>query len=215
MPSAEWIVAAAAGIATRWLVLAVVWHVYLAGILVALSRHAPRSSRVLATLLIAPVVSVSGLAWFSGNPFNGAVFAALALLMSGLARRLTPARPVVSSTPSLVSGAALVAYAWTYPHFLAPMPWTTYLVAAPFGLLPCPTLAAVIGITLMVRTLQQRAWSLTVGAAGLIYGLIGIVSLGVTLDMGLLAGAVALIIGTILQPAAGTGHRAPAAQFSH
>jgi len=31
----------------------------------------------------------------------------------------------------------------------------------------------------------------------------------------LLAGAVALIIGTILQPAAGTGHRAPAAQFSH
>jgi hypothetical protein len=89
-------------------------------------------------------------------------------------------------------GAALVAFGWTYPHFLPGHHWTVYTYAAPFGLLPCPTLAAVIGLTLVVGMLRSKAWSLTLAAAGFAYGAMGVFSLNVTLDYGLLAGATLL-----------------------
>jgi hypothetical protein len=76
-----------------------------------------------------------------------------------------------------------------YPHFLETDRWTAYTYAAPLGLIPCPTLAAVIGLTMIRGPFASKPWSLTLAAAGLIYGAIGVVRLGVRLDIALLVGA--------------------------
>ena len=90
MPSPEAILSLAATTANEYRMLAMGWHVFL-------GTH-PRRTACLAgaprivslvTLLWAPVLSVSAVAWASGNPFNGATFAALALLQIGLATRLS------------------------------------------------------------------------------------------------------------------------------
>ena len=89
------------------------------------------------------------------------------------------------------AGAAMIAFAWTYPHFLAGSS-TWYLVAAPLGLVPCPSLAAAIGFALLGGGLGSRASSLTLASLGLFYGLFGVLRLGVLLDVGLVLGAAAL-----------------------
>ncbi len=87
----------------------------------------------------------------------------------------------------------MVALGWVYPHFLATDSFLPYLYAAPVGLLPCPTLLAVTGLALILRGLDCRPWSLTLGAVGLFYGLFGALRLGVVIDGTLILGAGALI----------------------
>jgi hypothetical protein len=143
-------------------------------------------------LLAAPVVSVSAVAWAAGNPFNGTTFAVLALLLIGIARALPEEAVDIASRTVLLPGAVLIAFGSTYPHFLAANHWTAYIYAAPFGLLPCPTLSAVIGLTLVLGLWQSQSWGLTLAIAGGIYGVIGVFALGVVLDYGLVAGALLL-----------------------
>jgi hypothetical protein len=88
---------------------------------------------------------------------------------------------------------SLAVFGWFYPHFLATDRWIAYAYAAPLGLLPCPTLSAVIGITLILDFLGSRSWALTLAAAGLVYGVIGVFALGVMLDYALVAGALAAL----------------------
>ena len=140
----------------------------------------------------APLLSVSAAAWVLGNPFNGTVFVALFLVVLRLACRLST-DPVRFGTPILATfGAMLVAFGWGYPHFLETDRWMTYAYAAPLGVLPCPTLSAVIGATLILGLLSAE-WSLTLAAAGLAYGAVGVFVLGVQLDYALLAGALLLV----------------------
>ena len=87
----------------------------------------------------------------------------------------------------------LVAFGWGYPHFLETDRWMTYAYAAPLGVLPCPTLSAVIGATLIFGLLGSVTWSITLAAFGLVYGVIGVFVLGVQLDYALLAGALVLV----------------------
>jgi hypothetical protein len=100
-----------------------------------------------------------------------------------------------ASSWSLVAGAALVAFGWMYPHFVETDTWVTYTYAAPFGILPCPTLSVVIGMTLMFAGHSAR-WSAPLVVAGAVYGLIGVFSLHVALDVWLLVGAT-LLGGTV------------------
>jgi len=197
MPSTESILQLAVTIANDWTVLAIAWHVLLGTLLLALIVGWRPSNRVAGYLLVTPHLSVSALAWESGNPFNGTVFVALALAMIVLARRLST-RPVELSSPFLVAAGVLVtAFGWAYPHFLSADRWTVYLYASPFGLLPCPTLAGVTGVTLVLDLLGSKSWSLALSAAGVTYGVMGVAMLGVTLDYGLLAGAVVLGLGAL------------------
>lgn len=69
-----------------------------------------------------------------------------------------------------------------------------YLYAAALGLIPCPTLSDVNGIGLMTAGLGLLPWMLIISAAGIFYGVIGAVSLGVALDWVLLAGAVLMLL---------------------
>jgi hypothetical protein len=51
----------------------------------------------------------------------------------------------------------------------------------------------VIGVALVVDGLGSRAWALLLAGAGLFYGVFGVARLGVTLDVGLIVGAVGLL----------------------
>lgn len=62
------------------------------------------------------------------------------------------------------------------------------------GLIPCPTLAMVIGLAMIGGGLGSRAWSYTLAGFGLFYGVFGVARLGVVLDLPLIAGAVALAV---------------------
>jgi hypothetical protein len=192
MPSPETILDGAASIANGWRTLAIGWHALLGTLVIALLIGWRPSNRLAGNLFAAPLLSVSALAWASGNPFNGATFAALALFLIGIATRLSKEPVNVASPLLLLLGTVLVAFGWTYPHFLTADHWTAYTYAAPFGLLPCPTLSAVIGLTLVFGMLRSKLWSMTLAAAGFAYGAIGVFTLGVTLDYGLLAGATML-----------------------
>ena len=151
------------------------------------------SNRVAGSVLSAPFLSVSAAAWFWGNPFNGTPFAALSVLLLALASRLSK-DPVRFGAPILATlGAMLVAFGWGYPHFLETDRWMTYAYAAPLGVLPCPTLSAVIGPTLILGLLGSAGWSFTLAAAGLMYGTLGVFVLGVQLDYVLLAGTLVLV----------------------
>lgn len=186
-------------IANGWRSLAIFWHVVFAAGLIALSVGWRPGRRLFGTLLALPLASVSLVAWLSGNPFNGTTFAAIAVMVAGLALRLarTPIR--VSASWLLVPGILLVALGYAYPHFLQTDTWITYLYAAPLGVIPCPTLSAVVGIALVVRGLGSHRWSLVLAGSGMLYGLVGWFHLGVTIDAALLVGATLLAIVAVFR----------------
>ena len=191
MPSSEAILAGLTTIANEWRGVAVLWHGFVAVVLLAIAVRRDLSNRFVSALLVVPLVSVSALAWASHNPFNGAAFAALSLVLAAIAHGLRgPFR--IASWPVALAGGILIAFGWTYPHFLETRHWSEYLIAAPLGLLPCPTLSAVSGLTLIAGGRRSIAWNLTLAGACLLYGVIGVLRLAVEMDTALLASAVAL-----------------------
>ena len=192
MPSPEAVLTGLTTTANEWRSVAIVWHVLLAAFALGLLAGWRPSERLAAALLAAPFLTVSAGAWASDNPFNGTIFALLALVLIGAARRLPRGEVSFAPAPLVAAGASLVLYGSTYPHFLQTGTWTAYLYAAPFGLLPCPTLSVAIGFTLMLGLFRSRLWCWALVAAGIAYGAIGVWRLGVVLDYGLLAGAALL-----------------------
>lgn len=199
MPSPDVILVWASAVANDWRSFAIVWHVALAALCVALLIGWRPSARLLGGLLTLPFVSVSALAWASGNPFNGLAFAILVAALARGSTRLTTSSVERASSVSFAAGILLMVLGATYPHFLRTDAWATYLYAAPLGLLPCPTLSAVIGVTLMFGALRSIAWTGPLLLAGLLYGVIGVFSLRVTLDAGLLVGAALLALSAGIQ----------------
>jgi hypothetical protein len=203
MPSANEILQSLSIIANEWRVLACGWHFVFATLGLAVLGGARPSRRLVAMLLISPVLSISVLAWASANPFNGIVFAILAIGLASSALSVQPGPIAFGSRPMVVLGAGLIGFGWTYPHFLEARGWTSYLYEAPLGLIPCPTLSMLVGVSLVWRSFDSSAWASTLAAAAIAYGLIGVFALGVTIDGALLAGGLVLGGGA----AAGRGRR--------
>jgi pimeloyl-ACP methyl ester carboxylesterase len=179
-------------IANEAFVYAVLWHVLVGAAAAALWLGWRPSPRLVGGLLCVPVVSVSGFAWASGNPFNGSSFAVLTVLLGWMAWR-TPKGAVTSSRRwTTALGGLLVAFAWSYPHFLVGRPALAYLVGAPLGLIPCPTLSLVIGVGLIGYGPHTKGWSFVLAAAGVFYALFGALRLGVVIDLALLTGSIAI-----------------------
>lgn len=200
MPATQQILHGLTIIANQWLWLAVAWHVCFAVLVVILMLGVRPSARVLGVLLGLPLFSVSTLAWVTGNPFNGTFFAMAGVAAMTVAIR-APERNVRPSVRwAVIMGALLLSFGWVYPHFLATGSFLTYLYAAPLGLIPCPTLSAVIGLGLVFGGLASRAWSLIMGVTGAFYGIFGAVRLGVSLDWVLMAGSVALVAAVAVKP---------------
>jgi hypothetical protein len=92
----------------------------------------------------------------------------------------------------------MVIFGLVYPHFLENGSPVRYLVAAPTGLVPCPTLSLVIGLALIFSGFHSQATMLILVVAGLFYGIFGAFRLGVTLDLFLLFGTVSLLFQYLL-----------------
>src|SRR6188474_906034 len=191
MPTPDAILAGAVAIANDWRWLAIAWHAVFIGAVIGTWWRRP-ITRTVATLMSAPVISVSALAWWSGNPFTGTLFAGLALLMAFVARRLQSTPMVAGPSADAAAGVVLATFGLVYPHFLRAESWVEYVYAAPFGLVPCPTLTVLVGVSLLAGSFGSRPWAAIIAGASLIYGVIGVAVLGVWIDVVLITGALVL-----------------------
>lgn len=203
MATVESILSWATAVANDWRWLAMWWHIALAALASALVRGFYPTRRLLGFMLALPVISVAVLAGISRNPFNALSFTVLAVLLVRAASCLPLTTVMPASSGWVLAGAGLLAFGWTYPHFLITDSWTAYVYASPFGLLPCPTLSVVIGITVMYGGLHSMTWSVPLCAAGFVYGLIGVFILEVSLDIWLLSGSTLLGVMVAVDRAGG------------
>jgi len=191
MPDRSEILAGLSLIANRAEVVAIFWHAALAVLGAATLLGRPPSRRLLTLGLSAPLASVALCALYYGNPFNAGVFGVSTLAAALLALRAATGPLSAASGWTQVLGGTLVVFGWIYPHFLQG-PALKYLYAAPLGVIPCPTLSAVIGITLLGNGLVAGSWSRLLASLGALYAVFGALRLGVTIDLVLLAGAFGL-----------------------
>jgi hypothetical protein len=199
MPASSAILDSVTVIANDWRALAIGWHVYFLAALLLWDFTGRRlTTRSAMCLLIAPVASVSAVAWIAMNPFNGMAFATLAVALVAIAVSLPRTEIQIASAPMLATGLVLFVFGAVYPHFIVVDHWLAYTFAAPLGLLPCPTLLAVIGVTLMLRRFESTAWSIVLTTAGWFYGIVGVFALEVMLDYALIAAASVLAVATIM-----------------
>ena len=194
MPTTAQILEDLRTVANDWWVLAVLWHGYFGVIVCALLLGARPVRRTVGVALALPFLSVSVIAWLTGNPFNGTTFALLTVGLFGIAVRLNPDPVRIGSRWSVAAGSIMVIFGWYYPHFLDAPSGVSFLYAAPTGLIPCPTLSIVIGVALVVSGLQSRPWCLVVGIMGMSYGLFGAIRLGVNIDWTLVAGSLFILV---------------------
>jgi hypothetical protein len=204
MPSAETILTGLTAIANDWRGLAIGWHAWLAVLGVALAGGWRPSIRTAGSLLAAPLTSVSALAWASGNPFNGLTIGALTVVLVVALFHASNEPIRFDSASWLARGGALIVFGAIYPHFVRADSPAAYVIAAPFGLLPCPTLAVVIGTTVALANLNTGPWSAALLAAGSLYGTVGVFWLGVQLDWGLFVGTA--LLGAKVVPESTAAH---------
>ena len=185
------ILTAATTIANEWRALAAAWHIVVAALAVVAWRRRIDGRSIAALLALMPF-SVATMAAWSGNPFNAAMFAAVGLAMVALSATSISAPLNVDAGRYGASGATMCAVGWVYPHFLDGPAWQ-YLYAAPLGLLPCPTLAFLVGVSLLANSFGSKTWSILVGSLGLFYGVTGVFALRVAIDWFLVAGGAVLL----------------------
>jgi hypothetical protein len=193
MPPSDRILSELARIANDASTVAIAWHLVLLVALIGLGAGWRPSKRFAGLLLTLPLLSSAVMAALYGNPFNAGVMGLVSAVLMLRAARLPNTQVTASPRALLGVGAALVTFGWVYPHFLRTDSAWQYVVAAPVGLVPCPSLAIAIGLAIAGRGLGDRQWSLTLALAGLFYGLFGSFRLGVWLDLALAAGAGVLI----------------------
>ena len=203
MPAPAGILEQLANAANDYRAIAIVWHVAVALATGMLARGWRPSQRALGAWLVLPLASVVLVSAAIGNPFNAVVLSATAVALALVATGMPPSRVQRGALWSTLTGVALVGLGLVYPHFLrGPSPFA-YLVAAPFGIVPCPTLAFAVGVTLAAGGLGSRLWCAVLGAVALFYGLFGALVLGVRLDFALAAGALALAPFALVRRATG------------
>lgn len=194
MPRPDSILANLTLIANDAVTASIAWHALTLLAVLALVFGWRPSRRLAGVLVAAPIASAGVVAFAYGNPFNGLLLGALAAALVGIASRMGSERAARGPAATTAVGVVMIAFGWLYPHFLTFGPVTRYLVAAPMGLIPCPTLSLVIGFALLAGGLGSRAWSIVLAVVGLFYGLFGAARLGVRLDVALVGGAAALLV---------------------
>jgi len=197
MPTPMEILAGLAETAQRFGYAAVLWHLAIFGLVVALVAGWRPSMRTAATMLVAPLVSVAALALVMWSPFNAAVFSVVAWLTLAIGWRFGSNDVQIGKRWQIIAGTITIAFGWFYPHFVDSDSPVSYFYRAPTGLLPCPTLALVIGFSVLFAGFGSPAWSMTLAIVGLFYGLFGAFRLGVRIDLVLGVGALALAVVAI------------------
>lgn len=202
MPSPVAILEGLARSANAFVALALAWHLVLVLVLAAQWKQVlTLTRRGVALLLILPLASVSAVAWWSRNPFNAALFALLSAGLAMSALRLPAAALASGPRWARGVGALGLVYAIGYPHFVTVSAGWQYLLLAPVGVVPCPSLALLCAGTLLAG-LRAPRWALLGALAAAFYALLGALWLGVWLDLGLLALAALTVAraGSALRP---------------
>jgi len=173
--------------------LAIAWHLVIGAALLSLFGNWRPSERTFAWGLSALALSVAISAALVANPFNAISFTILAAVLA-----VTRRAGIMPTSPSKQRwvAAALIVYGGLYPHFLH-APAIAYVAAAPVGVIPCPTLAMLAGLALLANV-QSRSVLLALAVWSLVYGAIGLLWLGVLLDLGLTVAFGALLARSFL-----------------
>lgn len=194
MPTPVEILNGLAYAANQFTTLSIIWHVILLILVVLLIIGKKINIKTIAALLAIFLLSVGVIAVYTHNPFNAIMFAVAALLFGIYTLKFKPEPAGLSWDIVPVIGLVMFLFGFIYPHFLEGSAFYKYLYASPMGLIPCPTLSAFIGITLMLKGFNSRRWMVTAAVFGLFYGIFGVLRLGVYLDAGLIAGALLVLI---------------------
>lgn len=198
MIKSEEIIAGLQAIVNNYSLISTLWHIVIYVLIILLIFGWHPSNKLMAILFCLPVVSVSILAWYSGNPFNGTLFAVLAVLIVIFGMKASSQPVTLSQLTFLVTGILMIAFALLYPHFMESGSFFKYLYASPVGLIPCPTLSLLIGFALVYNGFGSNALTISLIVYGLFYGLFGVFRLGVTLDIGLIIGTLSLLVKYIM-----------------
>lgn len=199
MPTPEEILNGLAYAANQFTTLSIIWHIILLFLVVLLIIGKKFNIKTIAALLGIFLLSAGVIAVYTHNPFNAVMFAIAALLFGIYTLKFKPEPVGISWDVVPVIGLVMFLFGFIYPHFLEGSAFYKYFYASPMGLIPCPTLLAFIGITLMLNGFNSKRWMITGAVFGLFYGIFGVLRLGVYLDVGLIAGALILLVNSFTQ----------------
>ena len=73
------------------------------------------------------------------------------------------------------------------------------LYAAPLGIIPCPTIAAVLGVSAIASHFGSIRWFSGLKAVSFAYGVMGVFWLGVWIDVVLIAAPVVLDLSAVIR----------------
>ncbi len=198
MPKTEEILSGLQGIVNNYSSIALIWHVVLYALIVALLARWLPTNRLMILLMCLPVLSVAVMAFMIGNPFNGIMFSVLAVLVIIFGIRVSGQPVQTSSLVFMVIGIIMIVFGLIYPHFVNGGSLIKYLYASPVGLIPCPTLSLLIGFLLLYNGFGSQPITITFVIFGLFYGVFGALKLGVYIDIFLVFGSVSLLVKYIL-----------------
>jgi len=176
-----------------------IWHVIFFAALVLLAAGWRPTHRQAGVVLALPAFSVSILSLLTGHYINGLIFAGLFLILMILSSRFKEEQVSTGWNIFSISGALMVLLAWLYTYFFQQGGFLPYLYGSPVGVIPSPTLSIMIGFTLLFNAFKSRVWALVLGLTGLAYGLVNAFWLGISLDYGLMAGSLILILIKVIR----------------
>ena len=189
MPSPFEILNTLALAANKFMTISIIWHLIVLIFIIALISGKKFNTKHVSAGLSIFLLSVGIIAVLVSNPFNGIMFALAALVFGIMTLKFKPEPIGLQWDFISVSGLILLIFGFIYPHFLDGDSYFQYLFAAPMGVIPCPTLSAFIGISLMLHSFGSKKWMLVAALFGLFYGIFGVLRLKVYLDIPLIAGA--------------------------
>jgi hypothetical protein len=196
MPTRQEILAGLTWLANEYAGIAIIWHILIFILIAMLFAGWKPKNNLMVLMLTSLLMSVSLFASLQSNFFNAVVFALL-VIMSIYAMLRLP-NGVIKGNRSWpdIAGLVLVIYGLSYPEFLKVNSLLEYAYATPTGLIPCPTLAVLIGFTLLYRGFGSVIWTMMLVISGMFYGLFGALYLNMYLDWFLVAGASILLLNT-------------------
>lgn len=134
-------------------------------------------------------LSVTATAFINGNYFHVLTFLILSVIsvIELFIRKNEYAQFKLNFT-TVISFAFILIGLW-YPEFVT-VSKLKCLLFSPVGIVPCPTILVILGITSLKKSKTNSLQQITVLTLGLIYGIIGTFKLRVYLDITLIAGII-------------------------
>jgi hypothetical protein len=197
MLTKEEILAGLTSLANEYSNIAIAWHIIILMIIAALFAGWKPGNSLMILLLSSLLMSVSLFASRQGNFFNASIFAFLVIISIYATLKSGNGNITGDRSWADITGLILIMFGLFYPEFLKSGSLLEYTYASPTGLIPCPTLSVLTGFALVYKGFRSQIWSSASGISGVFYGVLGVIYLGVYIDLVLVAGSAVLLINTL------------------